>query len=122
MRFRDHNTSQTGGGIAGFFRPIIRFFRNIIAPIAKTAIKSPTGQKTVRALKNAAVGITADAISGNLSKSGAKAHFAKARSKVAEALVDSQKRSGGSVRVKKRGRKFSIKKVKKASGGGEFFM
>ena len=125
MRFRGHNISQSGGGIAGFFRPIIRFFRNIIAPIAKTAIKSSTGQKTIRALKEAGVGITADAISGNLTKSSAKDHFTKVRSKVAKALVASQRRGGSRSGVKGgRGKKASKKreKVGGVAGGGDFFL
>ncbi len=93
MRFRTHGIPQSGGGIGGIFRPIIKFFQNVIAPAAKSIIKSNLGQKGIKALKKAAVGITADAILGGVSKVGAKLHIDKARTKVAQALLDTQKRS-----------------------------
>lgn len=117
MNFRSRESSQTGGGIAGFFRPIIKFFRNIIAPIAKTAIKSSVGKKSIKALKDAGIGITADAISGGFSKEGAKGHITKARNKVAQALLDTRKSVTHRNKDNPTTRKNRYKKKKKSKVG-----
>ncbi len=83
-----------GGGLAGFFRPIIRFFKNIVMPgaksLSKKVVNSRAGKKGMKALKKAAVNITADAISGGPTGKSPSTHISKARAEVADALRETQ--------------------------------
>ena len=101
MRFTYPHTRQTGAGIGGIFRPLFNFFRSFIfpsaakaaksiAPLAKRAFNSKVGKKSTQALKEASIGLVADAISGKSDRESANTHINKAREKVANALLKSQ--------------------------------
>lgn len=127
MYFGQQYPPHIGGGIGGLFRPLIKFFKNIIAPAAKRIIKSDVGQKSLKAVKKAAIGITADAISGGVSKEGAKSHIGKAREEVAQALLDTQ--GEGKVKKKRKVRKFKpasqrggVRKGVRGGGTPSFFI
>ncbi len=110
MRYISSYRPQRGAGIGGLFRPIIRFFKSFlfpsaklavkkIAPLAKRALKSNVGRQSTKALREASVGLVADAIAGTGNRESATNHINTARKKVATALLKTssnqkKKRSG----------------------------
>ena len=123
MKFHAPVGRHFGGGIGGFFRPIIRFFKNILMPsakrIGKSAIKSKVGKSSIKALKKAAVGMTADAISGGITGDTPTTHISKARSEIADAIRETQSTSKNKrKRIKK---KFAVRSAKTLKGADSFF-
>lgn len=124
MRFNSTHPRHFGaGGLSGFFRPIIRFFKNILLPsarnIGKTVVNSKTGRKGLRALKKAAVNITADAISGGPSADTPSTHISKARAEVAKAVRDSQ--ISEKIKKKRGKKKIGVKSMKSRQSNQSFF-
>ena len=119
MRFNSQ-LRQQGGGIAGFFRPIIKFFKNVLFPgakhLAKRAVTSKVGKQSVRALKKAAVNITADTISGGVTGKDPATHIDKARGEIADALRHTQNKNKKKKKAKSKKKIMVRKKI-----GSTFF-
>ena len=128
MRFQSNQVRHYGGGgIGGFFRPLIKFFKHIIFPsvktLGKTAIKSELGRTSVKALKKAAVNMTADALSaGGPTGFSPKEHISKAKLELADALRRTQvERIKKVTTPKRKKKKFTEKSSKRPRAANSFF-
>ena len=124
MRFNAGHTPHYGGGIGGFFRPIIKFFKNIFpnaVRMGKSAINSKFAKKGGKALKKAVVNITADAISGGSTAKKPSVHITNARTEVADALRDTQLRDKLK-KLKQKKKKNRLRDNKNQSSKTSFFL